>query len=77
VYGTVSSFEWEQVIDDGHVIFTGIDDAEKIHCPDTDAWLPEEIAVFTKREAISDTNHTSSGKVLGMADRTPIWRINS
>lgn len=71
VYGTESSFEWEQVIDDGHVIFTGIDDAEKIHCPDTDALLPEEIAVFTKREAISDTSHTSFRQGVGHGGSHP------
>lgn len=71
VYGTESSFEWEQVIDDGHVIYTGTDDAEKIHCPDTDQFLPEEIAVFTKREAVADTSHTSFRQGVGHGGSHP------
>ena len=50
LYGSQMSFEWELIIDDGHVMHTGIDDAEKIECPDTDDLLPPEIAAFTKRE---------------------------
>ena len=71
VYGTEMSFEWEQVIDDGHVIFTGIDDATKIECPDTDQLLPEEIAVFTKREAVADTSHTSFRQGVGHGGSHP------
>lgn len=71
VYGTAMSFEWEQMIDDGHVIFTGTDDAEKIACPDTDYMLPEEIAVFTKREAVSDTSHTSFRQGVGHGGSHP------
>jgi hypothetical protein len=54
LYGTKMSFEWEQIADDGHVIFTGIDDAERTGVPDTDHLLPEEIKPFTRREAITD-----------------------
>lgn len=71
VYGTESSFEWEQVIDDGHVVYTGIDDAEKIHCPDTDQLLPPEIAHFTRREAVSDTSHTSFRQGVGHGGSHP------
>ena len=71
VYGTESSFEWEQIIDDGHVIYTGIDDAEKIHCPDTDHLLPAEIAHFTKREAVADTSHTSFRQGVGHGGSHP------
>ncbi|MDK2980611.1 MAG: hypothetical protein PWQ55_958 [Chloroflexota bacterium] len=71
VYGTERSFEWEQVIDDGHVIFSGIDDAEKIECPDTDQYLPAEIAHFTKREAITDTSHTSFRQGVGHGGSHP------
>lgn len=71
LYGTEMSFEWELVIDDGHVIFTGIDDAEKIVCPDTDSLLPEEIAVFTKREAISDTSQASFRQGIGHGGSHP------
>jgi len=59
VYGTEMSFEWELMIDDGHVIFTGIDDAKKIQCPDTDRYLPLNISHFTRRGAVTDTSHTS------------------
>jgi predicted dehydrogenase len=71
VYGTEMSFEWELTIDDGHVIHTNIDDAEKIHCPDTDALLPPEIANFTKREAVSDTTHTSFRQGVGHGGSHP------
>ena len=71
LYGTEMSFEWELIIDDGHVIFTGIDDAEKVVCPDTDHLLPEEIAVFTKREAITDTTQSSFRQGLGHGGSHP------
>ena len=71
VYGTKMSFEWELTIDDGHVIHTGIDDAEKIYCPDTDACLPPEIAHFTRRETVSDTNHTSFRQGIGHGGSHP------
>jgi predicted dehydrogenase len=71
VYGTEASFEWEQIIDDGHVNYTGIDDAEKFHCPDTDNLLPPEIAIYTKREAISDTSHTSFRQGVGHGGSHP------
>ena len=71
VYGTQMSFEWEQIIDDGHVIYTGTDDAEKIHCPDTDSLLPPEIARFTRREAVSDMTHTSFRQGVGHGGSHP------
>lgn len=71
VYGTKMSFEWELTIDDGHVIHTGIDDAEKLHCPDTDASLPPEIAHFTRRETVSDTSHTSFRQGVGHGGSHP------
>ncbi len=71
VYGTESSFEWELIIDDGHVIHTGIDDAEKIVCPDTDRLLPTEIAEFTRREAVADTSHTSFRQGVGHGGSHP------
>ncbi|HBN97529.1 MAG TPA: oxidoreductase [Firmicutes bacterium] len=71
VYGTDASFEWELIIDDGHVIFTGIDDAEKIECPDTDNLLPDEIAEFTRREAVVDTTHTSFRQGVGHGGSHP------
>ena len=71
VYGTKKSFEWELMIDEGHVIHSGIDDAEKIECPDTDEMLPPEIAVFTKRESVSDTSHTSFRQGVGHGGSHP------
>jgi len=71
VYGTEMSFEWELMIDDGHVIFTGIDDAEKIECPDTDQYLTPEIAHFTRRDAVSDTSHTSFRQGVGHGGSHP------
>ena len=59
------------MIDDGHVLFTGIDDAEKIVCPDTDTMLPEEIAVFTRREAITDASHSSFRQGIGHGGSHP------
>lgn len=71
VYATKKSFEWELTIDDGHVIHTGIDDAETIHCPDTDSLLPPEIAHFTRRETVSDTSHTSFRQGVGHGGSHP------
>jgi predicted dehydrogenase len=71
IYGTLSSFEWELMIDDGHVIHTGIDDAEKIECPDTDYLLPPEIAEFTERDAVADTAHTSFRQGVGHGGSHP------
>lgn len=59
VYGTKMSFEWEQLEDESHVIFTGGEDAERIDVPDTDDRLIEPIKHFTKRQTIDDPNHVS------------------
>lgn len=71
LYGDKMSFEWEQVIDDGHVLFTGIDDAEKIECPDTDAMLPAEVAAFTRRENITDKSQASFRQGIGHGGSHP------
>jgi len=71
VYGTEMSFEWEQVIDDGHVIYTGTDDAAKIECPDTGDLLPESIRQYTLREAIADTSQASFRQGLGHGGSHP------
>lgn len=71
IYGTDMSFEWELIIDDGHVIHTNIDDAEKVVCPDTDSMLPAEIAAFTRREAISDTSQASFRQGVGHGGSHP------
>jgi len=59
VYGTKMSFEWEQLQDEGHAIFDGGENAERLGVPDTDEMLIDEIADFTKREQIDDPNHVS------------------
>lgn len=59
VYGSKASFEWEQLIDEKHVIYTGFEDAARIDCPDTDAVLPPEIADFAKRNQVADKEHKS------------------
>ncbi len=60
VYGTKSSFEWEQTIEEGPVIYTGFEDAERIKVPDYGHLLPDEIAGFTLAGVYDDDNeHTS------------------
>jgi predicted dehydrogenase len=71
LYGTKMSFEWEQVIDDGHIIFTGIDDATKIECPDTGRLLPKEIAAYTERDTISDKSQASFRQGIGHGGSHP------
>ena len=59
VYGTKMSFEWEQLQDEGHVIFDGGENAKRIDGPDTDDLLIPELAHFTKREKVADQKHVS------------------
>jgi len=60
VYGTELSFEWEQVAEDGMVIFSSYEDAKRIKVPDFAHLLPEEIAPFTTGGVYGDDNeHTS------------------
>lgn len=59
VYGDKMSFEWEQILDDGHVIFENIDDARKMHMPDTSPRLPEGIRKYAMREHIADPTQPS------------------
>lgn len=58
-YGTKLAFEWEQIADEGHVLFEGGETARRIKVPDTDPLLPEEIKKYTKREQIHDQDHVS------------------
>ena len=53
------SFEWEPTVDEGHTIFTGIDDFTKFTAPDTAELLPKEIQKYTLRSAIKDPNQPS------------------
>ena len=60
VYGTKISFEWEQVAEEGAVIFSGFEDAERIEIPDFAHLLPDEIAPFTTGGVYGeDHEHTS------------------
>ncbi len=58
-YGDKLAFEWEQIADEGHVLFEGGETARRIHVPDTDPLLPAEIKKYTKREQIDDQAHVS------------------
>ncbi len=58
-YGSKKSFEWEQCVDEGPVIYTGYEDAKHIEIPDTDDMLPDEIKKFTLKNQIIDENHVS------------------
>lgn len=59
VYGSKRSFEWEATLDEGHTIFSGIDDFEKFTAPDTAERLPREIQKYTLKEAIIDPDQPS------------------
>ena len=53
------SFEWEPAVDEGHTLFTGIDDHERFTAPDTAERLPREIQKYTLRSAIVDPDQPS------------------
>jgi predicted dehydrogenase len=60
VYGTKKSFEWEQTTEEGMVIFSGFEDAERVKVPDYGHLLPDEIASFTLGGVYDDEHeHTS------------------
>jgi predicted dehydrogenase len=60
VYGTEGSFEWEQIIGDGPVLYSGFEDAERVEVPDYAHYLPDEIAPFTTGGVYDDEHeHTS------------------
>ncbi|MEI6100907.1 MAG: Gfo/Idh/MocA family oxidoreductase [Eubacteriales bacterium] len=59
IYGTKKSFEWEQCVDENPVIFSGFEDAQHVHIPDTDGMLPKEIAHFALKNQIIDDSHVS------------------
>ena len=64
VYGTERSFEWEQTIEEGPVIFSGFEDAERVEVPDYGHRLPEEIASFT-RAGVYDEEHEHTSFIQG------------
>ncbi len=60
VYGTEMSFEWEQLFEEGVVLYSGFEDAERVQVPDYGHLLPEEIQSFTMAGVYGDDNeHTS------------------
>ena len=64
VYGTKLSFEWEQVVGEGPVIYSGYEDAKRIEVPDYGHLLPKEIAPYTIR-GIYDEEHEHTSFVQG------------
>jgi predicted dehydrogenase len=64
VYGTEMSFEWEQTIGDGPVIYTGFEDAERVEVPDYGHLLPQEIAGFTQA-GVYDEEHEHTSFIQG------------
>jgi len=64
VYGTKLSFEWEQIAEEGAVIFSGFEDAERITIPDFAHYLPDEIAPFTTG-GVYDEEHEHTSFIQG------------
>jgi predicted dehydrogenase len=64
VYGTQMSFEWEQVAEEGPVIYSGFEDAERIKVPDYAHLLPKEIAPFTGA-GVYDEEHEHTSFIQG------------
>jgi len=64
VYGTKLSFEWEQIAGEGHVIYSGYEDAKRIKVPDYAHLLPEEIAQYTMR-GVYDEEHEHTSFIQG------------
>ena len=64
VYGSELSFEWEQTIDQGPVIYSGFEDAERVEIPDSGSLLPKEIAGFT-RAGVYDEEHEHTSFIQG------------
>lgn len=64
VYGSELSFEWEQLIDEGPVVYSGFEDAERIEVPDYGRLLPDEIAPFTTG-GVYDEEHEHTSFIQG------------
>ncbi|MGI6375422.1 MAG: Gfo/Idh/MocA family protein [Anaerolineae bacterium] len=59
VYGDKLSVEWEQLAGEGLVVFSGYEDATRVHAPDYGHLLPPEIAPFTLGGVYGEGEHTS------------------
>ena len=64
VYGTKLSFEWEQIAEEGPVIYSGFEDADRIKIPDYAHLLPKEIAPFTGA-GVYDEEHEHTSFIQG------------
>ena len=64
VYGTKLSFEWEQVFEEGPVVYSGFEDAERVEVPDYGHLLPDEIAPFTTG-GVYDEEHEHTSFIQG------------
>lgn len=64
VYGTELSFEWEQIAEEGPVIYSGFEDAKRIEVPDYGHLLPKEIAPFTGH-GVYDEEHEHTSFIQG------------
>ena len=64
VYGTEGSFEWEQKIGEGPVLYSGFEDAERVEVPDYGHRLPDEIAPFTTG-GVYDEEHEHTSFIQG------------
>jgi predicted dehydrogenase len=64
VYGTERSFEWEQIIGDHPVLYSGFEDAERVEVPDYGHLLPDEIARFTQA-GVYDQEHEHTSFIQG------------
>lgn len=64
VYGTERSFEWEQLIGDRAVVYSGFEDAERVEVPDYGHLLPKEIAPFTQA-GVYDEEHEHTSFIQG------------
>ncbi len=64
VYGTNGSFEWEQLIGEKAVIYSGFEDAERVEIPDYGHRLPKEIGSFTQA-GVYDEEHEHTSFIQG------------
>ncbi|MDR1798090.1 MAG: Gfo/Idh/MocA family oxidoreductase [Clostridiales Family XIII bacterium] len=59
LYGTKMAFEWDQIADEGQVLFEGGESARRFTAPDTDGLLIDELKRFTKRDEVLDKDNPS------------------
>lgn len=64
VYGTELSLEWEQLFEEGAVMFSGYEDAERVKVPDFADRLPKEIQSFTMA-GVYDEEHEHTSFIQG------------